>query len=146
MKKIFLILLVISFFITGCTDEKEVDYKCSFNNVEEKTMEEVIAHFKDDKLQSSIMIVTLDLTDYLQYESIDTYYEKFVQSYKEFSDYDGVDLEIEKGETSIKIKMSVDFNLVSDEVYERLELTPDSSSILSETFIKHYTDNGYTCE
>ena len=52
MKKLFWILLVIPFLITGCTDEKEVDYKCSFKNEEDKTFEEISGHFKDDKLQN----------------------------------------------------------------------------------------------
>lgn len=145
MKKFLFILLIIPFILTGCKD-KEFDYKCSLKNEEDKSFEEISGHFKNNKLQSSIILITLDLSDYLQYESIDTYYDKFVESYKDYVDQEGVDLEIEKGDTFLKVKLNVDFNSISEDVMKRLEINQENKTISSSTFIKHYTDKGYTCE
>lgn len=145
MKKLFCFILIIPFLLTGC-EEKEFDYTCRSYSEEEKVNEEVIGHFKSDKLQSTVTSVTIDLTDYLQYESIDSLYDKFVQKYEDFKGQEGIEVEIEKGDTFVKVKLFIDFNSITDEVYNNLGIKSDDATIYSSTFIKSYTDEGYTCE
>lgn len=146
MKKVLGILALVFLFV-GCGKEKNKDsiFICEYENIEEKTHEKITGNFVSDKLEKVTNEVNIDLNDYLQYEDIDSIYNRFVETYSVYNESEGVNVSVEKEDNSIKVIMEVDYNLLDEALYDKLGID-ENYKITSSLFLKNYTDKGYSCK
>ena len=147
MKKILASFALVLFAIisTGCGDKTVV---CSGDMTESGVTANVsvTGNFSGDKLKEQIIKMEFDLTDYLQYADIDTFYESFKTQYAAFEEYEGVSIEVAKKEKAILVTMTVDLEKVSEEDYEELGFGSGKLEVSSKAYIKEFTDMGLTCK
>ena len=147
MKKILVSFTLVLFTVisTGCGSKKvvcsgEISQSGITANVE------VTGEFASSKLKKQIITMEFDLTKYLEYADIDTYYESFKTQYAKFNEYEGVSTEVTKKEKSLVVTMTVDLEKVSKDDYEELGFGSGNLEVSSKAYIDEFTDMGLTCK
>lgn len=146
MKKIISlgIVCMFSIILTGC-GKKTLICEGSITDAGLTSAVKVTGNFENDKLKNQYIEMDFDLTNYLQYADIDTYYDSFTTQYEEFNNYDGITVSVSKGETSIKVDMDIDLSKVDEETYKMLEVGNGSLEVSSKAFEEEFINMGLTC-
>lgn len=106
----------------------------------------VTGDFKGDKLVKQTIKMEFDLTNFLQYADIDTYYDSFKTEYGKFDEYDGISTKVEKGESSIIVTVEMDLEKVDDKAYKELNLGSGNVEVSAKQFQSEFEDMGLTCK
>lgn len=147
MKKLlfFFIALIGITILTGC-GKKEILCEGEMNQSDITAKIKVTGNFENDKLVKQLNELEFDLTNYLEYANLDTYYETFKTEYIKYNDYDGISTDVKKGENSVIVSMEIDLKKVDEDSYKKLNFGSGSLEVSSKIFKKEYLDMGLTCK
>ena len=106
----------------------------------------VTGDFDGSKLVKQTIEMEFDLTSFLQYADIDTFYESFKTEYGMFDEYDGISTKVEKGENSILVTVEMDLKNVDEKAYKELNLGSGNVEISLKQFQSEFEDMGLTCK
>lgn len=106
----------------------------------------VTGDFNSDKLVKQTIIMEFDLTSFLQYADIDTFYESFKTEYGKFDEYDGISTKVEKDENSILVTVEMDLEVVDEQTYKELNLGSGNIEVSANKFVSEFEDMGLTCK
>lgn len=145
MKKVQLsvFFVLISIFASSCNSKSVI---CEGNLVQNDInyFINVTGNFNDDLLIEQKIELRIDLTNYLQYTSIDILYDNFKQEYLKFNEYNGVVVDVEQDGNFIIIKMEFDLEMVDKNIYKQLDI--ENGKISYKEFINEFTGIGITCK
>lgn len=147
MKKIISCVAIFMFVIvlTGCGKKS---LTCSGDMTESGITAgvKVVGDFENDKLVKNNIEMEFDLTEYLEYADIDTFYDSFKTQYAVFDEYEGISTNITKGDNSIIVVMEVDLKKVDEATYKKLNIGSGSLEVSTKGFKDEFTDMGLTCK
>ena len=147
MKKFLSCLAIFMYAIvlTGCGDKTVV---CSGDITESGVTAnvKVTGDFASNKLTKQTIEMEFDLTDYLEYADIDTFYESFKTQYAQFDGYEGISIKVSKGNNSIIVVMEIELDKVDEKTYKQLDLGDGDLEVSSKAFIKSFEDMKFTCK
>ena len=147
MKKFLSCLAVFmcAIVLTGCGDKSMT---CEGDMTESGVTAnvKVTGDFSGDKLTKQTIQMEFDLTNYLQYADIDTFYESFKTQYAQFDEYEGITTDVTEGSSSIIVVMEVDLDKVDEKTYKELDLGSGDLEVSSKAFKKEFVDMGFTCK
>ncbi len=143
MKKILIMFSVIM-FLTGC---REKNINCEMNIKEKNISSNVFVNgvFDNDKLVKQSIKISFDLSEYLEYADIDTYYENFKNEYSSYDNVEGVLLDISKNDNNIVINIQIDLEKIDPETYKELDFGNGNVIVSSKVFENEFVDMGFTC-
>ena len=146
MKKIlsFVFIFVVAITLTGC-GKKTITCEGDITEGNITSAVKVTGNFENDKLKSQNIEMIFDMTDFLQFADIHTYYNAFKEQYETFNDYEGITSTVSQGENTIKVVMEVDLENVDEETYKRLDVGNGSLEVSSKAYIEEFKDMGLTC-
>ena len=143
MKKMSYVLICgfLMLFITGCGGTSTL--KCTKTSTDDgiETKETINITFESDKPKSAEMSMDMKFDDENK-EYIDLTYSMLESSFKE-SEQDGLKINTEKTDDTIKVKMNVDFTTVKST--DELDLSIDASENM-ESVKKDFEEDGYECK
>lgn len=144
MKKILIMFSVIM-FLTGC---REKNINCEMNIKEKNISSNVFVNgvFDNDKLVKQSIKISFDLSEYLEYADIDTYYENFKNEYSSYNNVEGVLLDISKNDNNIVINIQIDLEKIDPETYKELDFGNGNVIVSSKVFENEFVDMGFTCK
>ena len=144
MKKILIMFSVIM-FLTGC---REKNINCEMNIKEKNISSNVFVNgvFDNDKLVKQSIKISFDLSEYLEYADIDTYYENFKNEYSSYDNVEGVLLDISKNDNNIIINIQIDLEKIDPETYKELDFGNGNVIVSSKVFENEFVDMGFTCK
>jgi len=147
MKKFLFLIIMTTILITlsGC-GKKTVT--CEGNIIESDVAStvKVVGNFDNDKLKSQTIERLFDMTNYLQYADITTYYSSFQEEYEKFNEYEGITASVSKeNDTTLKVVINIDLEKVDDETYQSLNIGNGSIEVSSVAFIEEFENNNLTC-
>lgn len=147
MKKFMSIIsmFMILITLTGC-GKKSITCSGDLTESDITVAVKVTGDFKSDKLLTQTIIMEFDLTEYLEYSDIDTYYESFKTQYSKFDEYEGITTNVEKVNNSLIVTLKIDLTKVDDETYEELDLGSGDVDVTTKAYISEFTDMGFTCK
>ena len=113
MKKFlsFVFIFVVAITLTGC-GKKTITCEGDITEGNITSTVKVTGNFENDKLKSQNIEMIFDMTDFLQFADIHTYYNAFKEQYETFNDYEGITSTVSQGENTIKVVMEVDLENV----------------------------------
>ena len=146
MKKFlsFVFIFVVAITLTGC-GKKTITCEGDITEGNITSAVKVTGNFENDKLKSQNIEMRFDMTDFLQFADIHTYYNAFKEQYETFNDYEGITSTVSQGENTIKVVMEVDLENVDEETYKRLDVGNGSLEVSSKAYIEEFKDMGLTC-
>mgnify|MGYP000136241918 FL=1 len=146
MKKFlsFVFIFVVAITLTGC-GKKTITCEGDITEGNITSAVKVTGNFENDKLKSQNIEMIFDMTDFLQFADIHTYYNAFKEQYETFNDYEGITSTVSQGENTIKVVMEVDLENVDEETYKRLDVGNGSLEVSSKAYIEEFKDMGLTC-
>lgn len=146
MKKFlsFVFIFVVAITLTGC-GKKTITCEGDITEGNITSAVKVTGNFENDKLKSQNIEMIFDMTDFLQFADIHTYYNAFKEQYETFNDYEGITSTVSQGENTIKVVMGVDLENVDEETYKRLDVGNGSLEVSSKAYIEEFKDMGLTC-
>ena len=146
MKKFlsFVFIFVVAITLTGC-GKKTITCEGDITEGNITSAVKVTGNFENDKLKSQNIEMIFDMTDFLQFADIHTYYNAFKEQYETFNDYEGITSTVSQGENTIKVVMEVDLENVDEETYKRLDVGNGSLEVSSKAYIEGFKDMGLTC-
>lgn len=146
MKKFlsFVFIFVVAITLTGC-GKKTITCEGDITEGNITSTVKVTGNFENDKLKSQNIEMIFDMTDFLQFADIHTYYNAFKEQYETFNDYEGITSTVSQGENTIKVVMEVDLENVDEETYKRLDVGNGSLEVSSKAYIEEFKDMGLTC-
>lgn len=146
MKKFlsFVFIFVVAITLTGC-GKKTITCEGDITEGNITSAVKVTGNFENDKLKSQNIEMIFDMTDFLQFADIHTYYNAFKEQYETFNDYEGITSNVSQGENTIKVVMEVDLENVDEETYKRLDVGNGSLEVSSKAYIEEFKDMGLTC-
>ncbi len=146
MKKFlsFVFIFVVAIILTGC-GKKTITCEGDITEGNITSAVKVTGNFENDKLKSQNIEMIFDMTDFLQFADIHTYYNAFKEQYETFNDYEGITSTVSQGENTIKVVMEVDLENVDEETYKRLDVGNGSLEVSSKAYIEEFKDMGLTC-
>lgn len=106
----------------------------------------VTGDFDGSKLVKQTIEMEFDLTSFLQYADIDTFYDSFKTEYGKFDEYDGISTNVEKGDNSILVTVEMDLEKVDDKAYKELNLGSGNVEVSLKQFQSEFEDMGLTCK
>ena len=144
MKK-FLIMLLVIIILTGC---REKNINCEINIKEKNISSNVFVNgiFDNDKLIKQSIKIIFDLSEYLEYADIDTYYENFKNEYSSYDNVEGILLDISKNDNNIIINIQIDLEKIDPETYKKLDFGNGNVIVSSKLFEKEIVDMGFICK
>ena len=144
MKKILIMFSVIM-FLTGC---REKNINCEMNIKEKNISSNVFVNgvFDNDKLVKQSIKISFDLSEYLEYADIDTYYENFKNEYSSYDNVEGILLDISKNDNNIIINIQIDLEKIDPETYKELDFGNGNVIVSSKVFENEFVDMGFTCK
>lgn len=147
MKKFLSLIAVVCSVVvlTGCGNKTIV---CDGSLTESGVTADVkvTGDFAGSKMTKQTIEMEFDLTDYLQYADIDDYYESFQTQYAQFEEYEGISIDVTKGDNSIIVVMIVDLDKVDENTYKQLGIGNGELEVSTKAFIDDFTDMGFTCK
>ena len=146
MKKFlsFVFIFVVAITLTGC-GKKTITCEGDITEGNITSAVKVTGNFENDKLKSQNIEMIFDMTDFLQFADIHTYYNAFKEQYETLNDYEGITSTVSQGENTIKVVMEVDLENVDEETYKRLDVGNGSLEVSSKAYIEEFKDMGLTC-
>lgn len=146
MKKFlsFVFIFVVAITLTGC-GKKTITCEGDITEGNITSAVKVTGNFENDKLKSQNIEMIFDMTDFLQFADIHTYYNAFKEQYETFNDYEGITSTVSQGENTIKVVMEVDLENVDEETYKRLDVGNGSLEVSAKAYIEEFKDMGLTC-
>lgn len=138
-------ILLLTILLTGC-GKKSVECFGDVTQEELTSKIKVVGNFDKDKLVKQKIEMEFDLTNYLQYADIDSYYDGFKTQYDEFNEYDGISTKVEKVESSIIVTVEMDLEKIDEKTYKELDLGSGSVEISSKKFQSELEDMNLTCK
>lgn len=145
MKKIKLsaFLILLSIIISGCNSKTVI---CEGNLFQDNMNYyiRIIGDFNKDSLIEQKIELRIDLTNYLQYASIDVLYSKFKEAYLKFNQHNGVVVDVEQDGNSVIIKMEVNLEIIDNDIYKQLDI--EKGEISYKEFINEFTKVGIACK
>ena len=132
-------------FLTGC---REKNINCEMNIKEKNISSNVFVNgvFDNDKLVKQSIKISFDLSEYLEYADIDTYYENFKNEYSSYDNVEGVLLDISKNDNNIIINIQIDLEKIDPETYKELDFGNGNVIVSSKVFENEFVDMGFTCK
>ena len=148
MKKFLLMicLFLCPLVLTGCGGSKTVSCEGNITESGVTAAVKVTGDFNNNKLSKQTIEMKFDLTDYLEYADIDTYYESFKEQYAQFDEYEGISTDVTKGDNAIIVVMEIETDKIDESTYEQLDIGNGSLKVSSAEFIKEFTDMDLTCK
>ncbi len=148
MRKFLLVicLFLCPFMLTGCGGNKTVSCEGNITESGVTAAVKVTGDFNGNKLAKQTIEMKFDLTDYLEYADIDTYYESFKEQYSQFDEYEGISTDVTKGDNAIIVVMEVETDKIDESTYKKLDIGNGSLKVSSAEFIKEFTDMDMTCK
>lgn len=138
-------ILVLTILLTGC-GKKSVTCSGDVTQNDLTASIQVIGNFDKDKLVKQMIEMRFDLTNYLQYADIDSYYDGFKNQYDKFNEYDGISTKVEKDESSILVTVEMDLEKIDEKTYKELDLGSGSVEISAKKFQSELEDMSLTCK
>lgn len=138
-------ILVLTILLTGC-GKKSVTCSGDVTQNDLTASIQVIGNFDKDKLVKQMIEMRFDLTNYLQYADIDSYYDGFKNQYDKFNEYDGISTKVEKDESSILVIVEMDLEKIDEKTYKELDLGSGSVEISAKKFQSELEDMSLTCK
>lgn len=138
-------ILVFIILLTGC-GKKSVECSGDVTQNDLTASIKVFGDFDKDKLVKQKIEMKFDLTNYLQYADIDSYYDGFKNQYDKFNEYDGISTKVEKDESSVLVIVEMDLEKINEEAYKELNLGSGSVEISSKKFQSELEDMNLTCK
>lgn len=138
-------VFVLAVVLTGC-GKKTLTCSGDITQSNVTAAVKVTGNFESDKLVKQKIEMEFDLTNYLQYADIDTFYDSFKTQYSAFDEYEGISTSVSKGDNSIIVVMDVDLNKVDEDTYKKLDLGSGSLEVSSKAYTEEFTDMGLTCK
>lgn len=142
MKKyLYLVCLIcVSVVLSGCGTKKLTCTKTS-DESGTTTNEKIVINFKNNKPSTTSMEMDMKFSDD-QKSYIDMSYSILESTFEEMEE-DGVTVDTNKTDDSIKIKMDIDFSKVKDTDDLSIEFDEDDTL---ENIQKELKDEGYECK
>ncbi len=141
----YTVILFLIILLTGC-GKKSVTCSGDITQDDLTASIQVVGDFDKDKLVNQTIEMKFDLTNYLQYANIDSFYEGFKNQYDRFNEYDGISTKVLKGDKDITIEVSMAFDKIDKDAYKELDLGTGNVEISLSKFIDEFTDMGLTCK
>ena len=140
-----ILFLVLIGFLTGC-GKKTLVCNGSINQNDVNYEVSVTGNFINDKLNMQTIKMETDLSNYLQYTTIESFYELYKEQYEKFNEYNGISTTVTKGDNSVIVVMEIDLNKVDSETYQKLDVGSGSLEISLEAFKEEFEKMDFTCE
>lgn len=138
-------VLVFAVVLTGC-GKKSLTCEGDMTQSGITAGVKVTGDFNGDKLVKQTIEMDFDLTSFLQYADIDTFYDSFKTEYGKFDEYDGISTKVEKGESSIIVTVEMDLEKVDEKAYKELNLGSGNVEVSLKQFQSEFEDMGLTCK
>lgn len=141
MKKVFPLIIICVFLITGCGEKKlECNASDSSNGVELKT--KIVAKFKKGLIKTLDMELDNNLENY---SGSSQYYISVIKKvYDTYNDLEGVDVTFDEKDSNIKVIIKVDVDHMTGKSLEKFnffDLNGEFKNLKSE-----FEAKGYTCK